>query len=193
MALDYGHPDIAAMAVSLSRILRYSIKEESFVTLMDELGILCDYFTVINARYMGVFELSVHVPDELNGCRMIKMVLQPIIENCFNHGFPQARKGGRIEVAAESNLEILTIRVSDDGAGITPDDLELVNKSLAEWRQEGRSGGNIGLANIQRRVKMTYGEAYGVSVQSVPGGGTQVEVTLPDSRWGMLLNKITEA
>lgn len=176
----YGSWEIQQMAVSLGEIMRYSIKGSNIVTLSNEVDVVISYLSIQKVRFSDKVSLSLDIPEHLMNVRMIKLLLQPIVENCIIHGLEPTTKKCLIRIRAFQAEDVMTICVSDSGQGIAPERLAQIRRSLAD------SGGNffnetssIGLANIDRRIKLFYGEAYGLSIASNAGDGTTVEITIP--------------
>ena len=176
IALVNGQTDIVTMSVSLSRILRYSIQSDQMVELRKEISLAQDYFSVINIRNMNIHKLRVSMDESLGGTMVIKMLLQPLIENCF-HAFRDDGQSGEVSIFADRCPEGLRICVQDNGCGMSRETCHLLNERLKAC--EPAEGESIGLANIQKRIRLTYGESFGLSVDSLEGRGTSVTILLP--------------
>lgn len=176
IALVNGQNDIVTMSVSLSRILRYSIQSDQTVKLSREISLAQDFFSVINIRNRNIHKLKLTVDDALGDALVIKMLLQPLIENCF-HAFEDCDGGRVVCVFAQRDGDSLRIRVLDNGRGMSRAACARLNERLRAWSLA--KDDRIGLANIQKRVQLTYGDAYGVRVLSRERFGTCVTIRLP--------------
>ncbi|MFC6547299.1 sensor histidine kinase [Cohnella cellulosilytica] len=171
---------------TLGNMLRAIYKDRSpFITLQDEVEYVHNYLKIMNARYGEGVRVSLTVPDELKACKIIRFMLQPIVENAFVHGMTSKNYQGAIRIAAARAGEDMIIAVSDNGTGMTEERLHAIRESLVTGEaalhpSHGRSAG-IGLANVNRRIRMHYGRAYGLSIHSGADEGTRVEIRVPAS------------
>lgn len=176
IALINGQHDIVTMSVSLSRILRYSIQSEQVVQLSTELSHARDYFSVINIRNMNIHRLHISVDESLKNACVIKMLLQPLLENSF-HAFWKDERKGFVYITVRPSGENIRICVYDNGCGMCAQECRQLNQQLRD--RTLAAGNHIGLANIQKRIQLTYGEGYGLKVTSRQGVGTCVTILLP--------------
>lgn len=181
MATIQNAPGIAEMTTSLSRLLKNIAKGTAqFVPLSEELDLLKDYFTIMKYRYGGTIDLSIRVDDdELLGCRILRLTLQPIVENAIFHGIEPKGAAGKIEIHIFRNNENdLLIDITDDGIGM---DEETARKLLSE-KTESKSSffKKIGISNVHHRIQMEFGSAYGLSIRSKAGSYTTVTILLPN-------------
>ncbi|HEX7714078.1 MAG TPA: sensor histidine kinase [Bacillota bacterium] len=172
-------PEEVAQALrSLKRLLYLSIgKDGDFVPLADEFEHVRHYLYLMNIRFPGKFLLQMELPEELQRCRTIRLILQPLVENCLQHGFKgaHARQGGVIGVWAVRDGDDVLINVTDNGQGMSPEQMEAV------WeRDRNRSG--IGVRNVDERLKLSFGPDYGLKLTSTHGGGTTVLLRIPFQR-----------
>ncbi len=186
LAIKEGIADIRDMAKSLGKMFQYSIKGDDLVSFKDELNIVKSYMQIQQIRFRDRFVVDYEISEDILECYVIKMILQPIVENAIYHGLEPKKGIGRLSIMGEINDEnelLLTIR--DDGAGIEPDILERLKEILAaENSQESRLNekSGIGITNVNSRIKFTYGNNYGCQVESVFGMYTEVTVKLPVRR-----------
>jgi two-component system sensor histidine kinase YesM len=182
MALIRKADNIADTINSLVKILEYSIKEErEFVTLGEELDMIRNYIHIQNYRYGEDLEVAIDIPKELEEYRIIKFILQPVVENAFSHAFKNISRKKRIHISGKEEKDRLKIFVRDNGAGIEPDRVFELNEELHRENQTRTAG--IGLSNVHERIKVEYGEDFGLYVESVPGEGTTVTYTIPLLKW----------
>ena len=179
---------IAEMTTSLGHMLRNALRiEQGTVSLKEELEILKDYATVQQYRYGDAFRLSFFVEDpELYRARIVKLTLQPLVENAIFHGVDVQKGTLEIRVSARRQAQDLILEIRDNGMGIEAQKLAELQRSIAG---DANAGESIGLANVQRRIQLEYGEGYGLKMESVLGAYTAVTICTPL----ILLEKESEA
>ena len=184
MATIQHAPGIAEMVTALSRLLKsVSKSNERLVPLYEEFALLNDYFTIQQYRYGGTITLDVsYIEDEkLNQtCLIPRFTLQPLVENAIFHGIEPKGSAGEVTLRVErdtANGDVL-IRLTDDGIGMTA---EQAAKALQEPGPEEAAAKyrHVGMWNVHKRLQYSFGEAYGLSIESEPGVGTTVMVRLP--------------
>lgn len=188
-----GDDRLEGVILSLSKMFRYSSdwEEGAKVRLRLELEQLKSYLTIIETRLGRRVLTQIDVEERWLDAPVPKMILQPIVENAVKYGLEPLREGGTLRIYSEAEEDRLHIVVEDDGAGMDEWTLFRLRRLLdylpaAEALGEsGRTG--IGLLNVQRRIRLLYGEAYGLTIHSIPGTGTKVRVTfpLPDEEEGL--------
>ncbi len=179
-AYSMGAEDVGKMIYSLSVMFRSLVKKSTIVTVREEIEICSMYLDLFRIRYEGQLQIGISVAEEAADCRMVKLLVQPVVENYILHGFRPLDEDNRIEVRAEAAAGRLKIAVEDNGTGIAPERLAEIRLMLEGGApapdKEHRS---IGLINVHERIRMNYGEEYGVSVESTEGTGTTVRMVLP--------------
>ncbi len=165
----------ADMTASLGSILRYSISDLNVpVSLGDEINHVKQYFELQEYRFKNQYSLDVDVPTSLYYIQTPKLILQPVVENAIYHGMSTMRDGGVIKISAEKvERGVLTIRVTDNGAGIPEEKLQSLNDYINEKNELFDS---IGLRNVNRRIKLFCDPDAGVFVESQEGLGTTVSI-----------------
>jgi len=187
-ALMEGVGEIAEMTEALSKLFRYSVSHgESEVTLERELVNVRSYFKIQQYRFNNKFDLRVIIGDDEDktlGCRIPKLTLQPIIENAIYHGLEMKMDKGLVTIRTRLTEELLLIEINDDGVGLGDREQEAINRSFQDWnhiqlQKKETSGSGIALTNVNSRIKMMYGEEYGLHIYSTRGFGTMIEILLP--------------
>lgn len=178
MAVIQKSPGIESMTRSLSNLLKNIAKgTQDKITLEEELALLHDYVEIQSVRYMEAFTFYDTVPKELYRYRIIKLTLQPLVENAIFHGIEPTGENGTITVTGREEGGDLVLCVTDDGAGIPPDVLPTL---LSEERPRSHASLNgIGVCNVHKRLQMLYGEAYGLTIESEPGAAPVLRCVFP--------------
>ncbi|MNJ39466.1 Sensor histidine kinase YehU [compost metagenome] len=173
MSLEKGEYEISDIVVSLSNMLKYLVRDDSaLVTFEKDMMYLKSYIMIMSKRFEGTFDIEYEIDDTLYGEEVPKFFLQPLVENAFVHGFKQLSKPGwlRIQCKKEGNYSVFT--VEDNGCGISEEKLRAIHSGEC----------NVGLMNVNERIKAYYGNEYGLSIESAAGQGTKIVITLPNSQ-----------
>lgn len=173
--------DIKTIVQHLSSFYRYSASPEPFVTIMDEIELVCKYLQIYQLRTGGIPTYNVDIDDNLLDCDTVRMILQPIVENCIKHGFSNSSAPPHIQLLGSRDKKgRILLRVVDNGSGMSYQQLTTLREQLEYSFNESLMRGNkhLGLYNINRRIKLLLGSEYGLSVFSNPNG-TEVDLLLP--------------
>ena len=188
--VEIGRYDTACeVNVRLSSLLRYSINHNSsgMVTLQDEIVYMKDYLYIQNLRFQDRYRLHEKVEEDCLELPMMKLVLQPLVENSIKHGFPKA-KDGNIWLHVYRKESWLIIELRDDGNGMEETEfenlLEKLQKDPGEDFQKQKN--SIGIINIHDRLRLKYGEAYSIQIETAPGQGMRTILSLPVSEESVL-------
>jgi two-component system sensor histidine kinase YesM len=183
IALVNDVTDIVTISEAMVRIFRYSIKQSDPVRIRDELELVRDYMEIMNIRYQGRFSFTIEAPDHLAEQGSLRMILQPLVENAVYHGLERKNGPGSLDISvSEAGEGEILIRIRDNGKGMGPEELARLRSAL-----ESRDGGalspegrrSVGLFNINNRIKLMFGDGYGLSIDSRENGGTWVSILLP--------------
>lgn len=176
--------DISDAITSLGKLLRYSMKWTSeTVMVSEEIEYIKNYMALINLRFDYEIYLSLNIPDEIMQQRIPKMSLQPIIENAIIHGIEELADDTTIYVKGIAEGDSCSIEITDNGRGMDEEQLQTLRKKISgEIKTEGGSGNGIGLKNVQDRIRMAYGDGYGIEVAAMEGCYTKVYVRIPMKR-----------
>jgi len=171
---------------SLSDFFRTSLNHgDGMFTLREEERHIRSYLQIQQVRYQDILEFEISIPDILKETLIPKITLQPIVENALYHGIKNRRRKGRIEVKAESCCQDVVISVEDNGIGMNVDRLYQVVDSLKQAKEaaeEHKKHDSYGLFNVNERIRLKFGERYGLSILSEYGVGTCVSVKIPYSK-----------
>ncbi|OUM97547.1 MAG: hypothetical protein A9Z00_09805 [Thermobacillus sp. ZCTH02-B1] len=173
IAIEHRCGEISRIVTSLSRMLHYTVENHKATgRLREELEWLDGYVYIMRCRFEGRVDYGCYVEPGLLDTEVPRLFLQPFVENAFIHGFDQMEAGCVLRVSGwrENGRRYFSVR--DNGKGMSPERFEEVMKG---------DGPSVGMRNVHRRLKLMYGEEYGITVQSAPGRGTTVLICLPDS------------
>lgn len=173
--------EISDAVTSLGKLLRYSMKWVSkTVTVEEEIDYIKNYLALINLRFDYEIYLSLNIPEEIYKQQIPKMSLQPIIENAIYHGIEGIAEDTSIYMKGILYDTYCTIEITDSGKGMSEEEIALLQKKInGEIKAAGSSGNGIGLKNVQDRIKISFGENYGISIASKKGCFTKVVVKIP--------------
>lgn len=187
-AISQGNEEVAEMTEALANYFRYNIsKTGDFVTLGDELKNVENYITIQRYRFDNriSYRVEYHSKDSsILQCLMPKLTLQPIIENAIYHGLETKVGDGEVVMQITTTEKRLIIVVSDNGIGMDNETLDRLNKRLNDDKitvDQIEEKNNLGIAiiNINQRLKLLWGNEYGITISSTLGKGTDAEITLP--------------
>ncbi|PWW02561.1 two-component system sensor histidine kinase YesM [Paenibacillus cellulosilyticus] len=184
LSLYHKVNDIAEITSSLSRLFRYSVKGDNFVTIREELAHLSEYASIIDFRFRGKIGIRLDADEELLEVRTVKLLLQPLVENAVFHGLePKVEQGEVNVILRKKGDNSIRAIVADNGIGMQDSDIRRLMDSFrhedeAGYRS-GLSGHGIGLANSYRRLKLFYGEEANMEIVSSPGEGTTITLDFP--------------
>jgi two-component system, sensor histidine kinase YesM len=186
MARKKGAEDIAEVVEALSKLFRIGLsKGKDMILFAEELKHIQSYLSIQKARYKDKLNYTFDIAPELEHLFVLKIVLQPIVENAIYHGIKQRRGPGHILIQAEEKDERLIICVKDDGVGMSEEKLASLRESLSidfttgdkDRKMKGIKG--YGMINVHARIQLTFGSSYGLSIDSEEGQGTTVTVVHP--------------
>lgn len=191
-ALIAGLTNVASMAEALSVFFRYTISGiENLVTLQMELDNTQNYFFIQQYRFGSRLQMQIEIDEEdketVLKYRIPKLTLQPIVENAIIHGLESKVGNGNVKIKVTTTSSRLLITVSDDGQGMDTDALEKIQNRLTFFSPDyvkntnSTKRGGIALENVNNRIKLLFGEEYGLSISSIKNLGTDVNISLPRS------------
>lgn len=172
----------AEMIECLGSQLRYLIEgENDMVLLEEELQNIKDYFYIMKIRYEGRIKMKISVSKSLKKVSVLKLIMQPLVENAMKHGLRDKQGEGFIWVTVKQRGLDLEISVMDDGVGMDEERLRSLKNQIGgeDHRKHQKKEGGIGLSNVNERVQKKYGSIYGLDVESTQGVGTIVKLRIP--------------
>lgn len=184
MAYDlagYENP-VSTALVNLAGFFRNTLSASGYLISIDnEIQYTKDYINILNLRYSDLFDVKWDIDTSVLSFTVIKICLQPIIENAVYHGFKPKGSKGLLSISVRRDGDNIVFTVSDDGIGMDADAVNNLNASLNE-NIYANDNPHIGLSNVNKRIKIIFGENYGLFVKSVEGSGTDVLITIPATK-----------
>ena len=169
---------VSKSLINLASFFRNTLTSGYFVSIENEIKYTKEYVNILALRYGDLFDIEWDIDESILSYTIIKICLQPIIENAVYHGIKQKNDKGLIKIKGLCDDNNIILIVSDDGIGIEKDALDELNKTLSETSFTNEKS-HIGLSNVNQRIKIIFGDSYGIHVKSTVGVGTDVYVTIP--------------
>lgn len=170
------------MVVSLSEFFRLVLsKGKEFITIKEEELHIKSYLEIQQVRYRDILEYEIDIDQEIYPYKILKLTLQPLVENSLYHGIKYKRAKGKIIVRGKLEQDNIVLTVSDNGVGMEADALKRLQEEILRPCKETSQG--FGLANVNERIRMNFGMEYGMTISSVPGEGTDIKIVIPAQRF----------
>ena len=188
MAEARKHDQVIRLVQALSQFFRISLsKGRDVISIAEEIEHIRNYLIIQQMRYRDILDYDIQVDPDIRNCQVLKMTLQPLVENALYHGIKNKRRKGRIEVRGwRDGQGGILLKVADNGIGMAPERLDEIRRSLSggiesrsDSPDETRHHG-FGLRNVHQRIRLYYGEPYGLHVESTHMEGTEVTLRIPD-------------
>lgn len=182
MAEGGKHAEVVKMVSSLAKLLRLTInKGDEIVTIREEIDQITHYLIIQKMRYRDKLDFRVEVDESIYGNRILKILLQPLVENSIYHGIKNRREGGTVRILGKRVGGRILIQIVDDGVGFDPQRMaDLLKRCPGGESEETEGSDGVGVRNVDERIKLSFGEEYGLSFGCTPEAGTVVNVWLPD-------------
>ncbi|WP_054025972.1 sensor histidine kinase [Bacillus sp. FJAT-28004] len=173
MAMDVGSTEISRTVDALAKFFRLALNRGiDMLTLREELEHVKAYLDIHESRYPGRLMTVFDVEEDALSCEIVKITLQPIVENALLHAFVHTGGRGRLQISARLQKDTLCISIADNGSGMKPEQLQhLLDNPNGAIEHQG-----FGLYNVNERLKRHYGESFRLVIQSAPGDGTSVQL-----------------
>lgn len=177
IALTRGVNEITQITLSMSELFRYSMNYDETVFVREEIKMVKHFITITDIRFCSRFHFKFTIDPRIYDIRMCRMMLQPLVENAVRHGVAKREEGGSVEIHGFMENGTVCFEIIDDGPGFDKTQINRLSWDSEENR-EIYKGKSIGLYNINRRLKLNYGEAYGLKIES-GDGKTRVQISFP--------------
>ena len=165
----------------MSDVFKYSIAPGTYVTFLEEIRIIHKYLSIYKIRFNGKIEYNLDIDEDILNCYTVKMIIQPTVENAVVHAFQDFTRNPTIHIIGQIEKDTILFQIIDNGNGIPHEVLQEIRKKLTmdfENSIKNKSSYGIGLYNINRRIKLAYGEEYGIEIFSNLNG-TEVDIRIP--------------
>ena len=173
--------EVVLMTSALSKLFRISIsKGKEIIPISDEIAHVESYLTIQKMRYKDKFEYSIEISPDLNNCTILKITLQPLVENAIYHGIKEVDHKGLIQISGNELDGTVKLEVIDNGKGMTNEEMDNLNRSLdGSIAPYELSRYGMGVHNVHERIQLYFGDKYGLTYYHAEGGGTRITVLLP--------------
>ena len=179
MSEAHRNDEVVEMTSALAKLFRQAISDEKEeILIREEKEYVTNYLTIQQMRYKDKLDYSIEMEPEIENAKIIKFVLQPLVENAIYHGLKYKDEKGQLVIKGYRAGDNLCIEVRDNGAGMNE---EVLSRIFHEKKTDFKKNG-VGITNVQKRLQLFYGESFGLEVQSKPNQGTVVKVTIPMER-----------
>ncbi|NOU88727.1 HAMP domain-containing protein [Paenibacillus sp. LMG 31460] len=166
--------EVVTMTLALSNLLRASIgKGSELIPIQVEIEHITNYLTIQKMRYKSKLDFRIDIDKEIMRCKTLKLILQPLVENCIYHGIKYKSGTGIIQIIGEKSQDCILLKVLDNGVGIEPEKLKQILLNDHSFEDKG-----VGVTNVNERIRLYFGEPYGLSFKS-QGEGTEVTICIP--------------
>lgn len=179
MADEKLYDQISEVVTALTNLFRVALSQgREVIRLREEIEHVRSYLTIQKIRYEEKFDFAIDCPPEILDLRVQKLILQPLVENAIYHGIKEKRGAGSITVVIETHGDALEIQITDDGVGIADETLRKIERGLTHVDHETDRAA-FALYNVNDRIRLTYGDRFGITVASAVGAGTTVTIRHP--------------
>ena len=181
MAESKQTDQVVKIVSALSNFFRISLsKGMDWITIGEELDRVHSYLTIQKMRYRDILDFKIEMDEDVSENTVLKLVLQPLVENALYHGIKNKRQGGTIVVRARrTGNDEVQLEVEDDGIGFTPEKLAQLRAELEDESGDMKLESGFGIDNVNKRIRLYYGRPYGLSIQSEYASGTRVTLIIP--------------
>ncbi|GIP20244.1 MULTISPECIES: sensor histidine kinase [Paenibacillus] len=190
LAIQNQGKKVNEMVLRLASILRISFQGKEEIMLRQELEHVSNYLEIQKFRFEDLFDYTIDIPDEMMNCLVLKLTIQPIVENSIQHGFEGIEYKGQLRISGRVEEDRILLRIEDNGIGMTNDQLqkfkyfdesEVVQETTDVTNHERRG---LGLRSVVDRLRFKYGHRYGLFICSAPGHGTIIQCVIPKNELG---------
>ena len=172
--------EVVKMVSSLSSFFRTTLsKGRDYITVAEEREHIESYLSIQKFRYRDILSYDIDFEDKILDNSILKLTLQPIVENALYHGIKNKRGMGHIQIDGRRNGENIEFTVADNGIGMREEEVEHLRNVISGLVSDDRSGGGFGLFNVNQRLELNYGSEYGLNIESSYNVGTTITVKIP--------------
>ncbi|WP_416151622.1 sensor histidine kinase [Salipaludibacillus sp. HK11] len=184
MAEDKKSKDVISVTKALSQFFRISLsKGKDLITIAEEIEHVENYLIIQKSRYRDILDVTININEEIHPFIILKLTLQPIVENAIYHGIKNKRGKGLLSIEGGMNSQgNIYINVVDNGIGMNDERLNEIRKQLTLEIPLSNNKGGFGMINVQQRIRLFYGEPFGINIESNHGIGTKVSLIIPAER-----------
>lgn len=184
MAASQKMDQVIEIVSALSSFFRISLsKGKDWITIGEEVERTRSYLTIQRMRYRDIMDFKIEIDERVVNNTILKLILQPLVENAIYHGIKNKRQGGMIIVRAlQKNEKEILLEVEDDGIGFTPEKMAALQAELDDDSDEIKMESGFGVGNVNKRIKLYYGKQYGLTIASEYNTGTRVQLVIPAKR-----------
>lgn len=176
IAMEHQVDDISKMVIALSTMYRKTFNRgRDLISIEDVMTSISCYLEIQQIRYGESFAYEIDCDDNSKKLEILNLIIQTLVENAIIHGMEGMKENGKISIITRREGEFLNIEVTDNGMGMDSEKLNLIRASIGSLGMESESG----LRNVQKRIKLYYGNEYGIKIDSMKGSGTSIRVTIP--------------
>ncbi|MCD9021509.1 cache domain-containing sensor histidine kinase [Cohnella silvisoli] len=177
---NHDYDTASNMVQNLAEIFRYSLNQgRHLVALSDEIAHIRKYLYLLETRFKGKYKIVYDIDESLRSYELPRLTLQPLVENAIRHGLEE-KMSGEIHISAKSTGEHTVIYIFDNGRGMTEQRVQVLNEAMSHNRDAiFKEDGHIGMINVNSRIKLHFGPAFGIKVSSKPDKFTTVKIILP--------------
>ena len=176
------HQDVVEMITALSSFLRMGLNNgRDFITIRGESEHVNSYLQIQHFRYEDILDYEIDFQEQIMDYSILKLTLQPIVENALYHGIKNCRKKGFLKITGWQEGGDILLKVEDNGIGMKPEELEKMQKLVSGGGEDVGLREGFGIANVAERIRLNFGKAYGLFIESQYGVGTSVTVKIPAS------------
>ncbi|WP_159442078.1 sensor histidine kinase [Clostridium sp. Marseille-P2415] len=174
------HQDVVDMITALSSFLRIGLNNgRDFITIRGEAEHVNSYLQIQHFRYEDIMDYEIDFEEQIMEYSILKLTLQPIVENALYHGIKNCRKKGFLKITGRQENEDIFLRVEDNGIGMKPEELGKMQKQVSRGGEDVDLREGFGIANVAERIRLNFGDSYGLHIESEYGVGTSVTVRIP--------------
>jgi two-component system, sensor histidine kinase YesM len=178
MAKTNGMDQICNMVSALGDLMRISISnKKQYVTIEEEISYIIKYLFIQKTRFRDKVDTEIIIDDDIKNITIPKLIIQPLVENAFVHGFERKKGKGFIKIKGKKIEDRILFEIEDNGVGMSEEELQHILSSSGDVPSVNHTG--LGISSVHNRIQFIYGKEYGLTISSVIGQGTTVHVLLP--------------